>query len=76
MTEKENDSFFERKLKKFSIKEIEGALSKAITELVGNEYEVDIKSIDYEQKNSGAIGDKHEVYLSIQKKQDDSSVPF
>ena len=77
MADKEFDSIFERKLKKFSITQIEEAIAKAVSDLAGEEYEVDIKSIDYEPFNMASMYDQNEVQLAIKRcNTSDEGIPF
>ena len=77
MTEDESYPFGERKLKKFSVEQIEEAISKSISELIGDEYSVKINKINYEKDNMAFANDSHEINLSIQRRsEDDEGIPF
>jgi hypothetical protein len=58
---------FQRPLKEAGSKAIEEAITKAITELVGEEYQADIKAIDFNPSNTAWMSDEIEIKLSLSK---------
>ncbi|OQK15447.1 hypothetical protein AU255_18435 [Methyloprofundus sedimenti] len=67
----------ENKLKKLSVGEIEQAVEKAIADLVGDEYHVNIKKLDFNFDNLGFGGDSCSLHLSIENYSDfDDDIPF
>lgn len=57
----------ERPLKDAGSKLIDEAITKAITELAGEEYKADIKTIDFEPSNMAWMSDTVEIKLSLSK---------
>jgi hypothetical protein len=61
------DDIFRRHLKKAGSRAIEDALTKAICELAGEEYEVDIRSIDFGTDGLSATTDKVTITLTASR---------
>ena len=73
---KQQEVHFENKLKKISFGEIEQAVEKAISDLVGDEYHVNIKKLDFNFDNMGFGGDSCHLHLSIENYSNFDDVPF
>ena len=70
---KELEVCFESKLKKLSVEQIEQAVEKAISELVGDEYQIHINKIDF----SFEFGqDSCDMHLSIENSSGIGDIPF
>lgn len=75
MSDQENE--YERKLKRFSVKQIEEAIAKAVSEMAGSKYSVEINNIEFNPKNASFFDDINEVKLIIQKcREKDDGLPF
>ncbi len=60
-------SLFERPLKEAGSKAIEDAITKAITELIGEEYTADVQQIDFNPENGAWMSDTVKVTVSLSK---------
>lgn len=77
MAKKQKAENFENKLKKLSAGQIEKAVGSAISELIGDEYHVNIKKLDFNFDNMGFGGDSCSLQLSIENYTDiDDDIPF
>ena len=77
MAKKQKAESFENKLKKISAGQIEHAVGNAISELVGDDYHVNIKRLDFNFDNMGFGGDSCSLQLSIGNYTDiDDDIPF
>ena len=69
--------YFENKLKKLSVGQIEQAVEKAISELVGDEYQVNINKIDFNFDDMGFGRGSCGLHLSIDDRSAfDDDIPF
>ena len=74
---KEQTECFENKLKKLSVGQIEQAVEKAISDLVGDEYQVNINKIDFNFDDMGFGGGSCGLHLSIDSRSAfDDDIPF
>ena len=74
---KEQDVSFENKLKKLSAGQIEQAVEKAISELVGGEYQVKINKLDFNFDDMGFGRESCGMHLSIKNHRGfDDDIPF
>ena len=77
MAKKKQAVRFENKLKQLSVGDIEQAVEKAISDLVGDEYHVNIKKLDFNFDNMMFGGEACDLHLSIENHADfDDDIPF
>ena len=75
MPEENKEEFFNRALKKFSTKEIEAIIAKALSNATEKEYEANISEINYELHDNSFMYDETKITITIKNKEEDST-PF
>ena len=74
MSGNDSDSPLERKLKKISIHQLEEAIAKAVSELIGDECEADIKSVDFKSRGMDMFFPSCDIHLAIHETE--KNIPF
>jgi hypothetical protein len=64
------NEYFPRPLKDAGSKKIEDAITRAASELTGEEYEADILSLDFSPEAYSYMSDSCEIRVKIRRKQD------
>lgn len=75
-TDSESIEWDSRRLHKYSLEAIEAAIGKALQELTGNPYSVEVRSLDRHPKNEHASALYDIVDLHLRVKEDQGESPF